>query len=152
MSVNVVKLIKKKKKKKPRINGTVSKRIKFKKENLLKALEASLGVVTPACEQLKIPRKTFYDYYNADPEFRTKVDDLENLALDFAESKLHQNIKAGKEASIFFYLKCKGKKRGYYEKQIFGIEREKETYLNDKEKAVLADALDGIDAKHKSTK
>ena len=37
--------------------------------------------------------------------------------LDFAESKLDENIAAGKEASIFFLLKTLGKNRGYTDRQ-----------------------------------
>jgi hypothetical protein len=37
--------------------------------------------------------------------------------LDYTESQLKKNIKAGKEASIFFHLKCKGKARGWIERQ-----------------------------------
>ena len=36
--------------------------------------------------------------------------------MDFAESQLHQQIKDGSVAATIFYLKTKGKKRGYIEK------------------------------------
>jgi hypothetical protein len=37
--------------------------------------------------------------------------------LDLAEEKLMINIDEAKEASIFFFLKTKGKDRGYVERQ-----------------------------------
>ena len=40
-----------------------------------------------------------------------------DATLDLAEAKLLSNINQGKEPSIFFYLKCKGKLRGYREKE-----------------------------------
>ena len=88
-----------------------------KKRAMLKALENALGVVTVACASVKIERVTHYRWLKEDEEYRTAVEDLENVALDFAENKLHQNIKNGDVASTIFYLKTKGKKRGYTEKQ-----------------------------------
>lgn len=87
------------------------------KKALLEALEKSLGVVTTACKQADIGRTTFYKYYNDDVEFRQRVDELENITLDFAESQLHQQIQKGNTAATIFLLKTKGKKRGYVERQ-----------------------------------
>jgi hypothetical protein len=86
------------------------------KKQLIESLEKSLGVVTTACKSVGISRQTYYDYYNSDPEFKKKCDELENLALDFAESQLHKRIKDGSDAATIFFLKCKGKKRGYVER------------------------------------
>lgn len=87
------------------------------KKALLEALEQSLGVVTSACKKVGIGRTTYYDYYRNDPEFRAAVDELSNVALDFAESQLHRQIKDGNTAATIFYLKTKGKQRGYIERQ-----------------------------------
>ena len=87
------------------------------KKALLEALQKSLGVVTNACEEVGVSRWTFYEYCKADPEFKQAVDDVENIALDFAESQLHKQIRDGEVSSTIFYLKTKGKKRGYVEKQ-----------------------------------
>jgi len=87
------------------------------KKNLIEALIKSMGVVQQACKEVGISRTTYYEYYKTDPEFKEAVDDCKNIALDFAESQLMANIKDKKEASIMFYLKTQGKKRGYIEKQ-----------------------------------
>lgn len=87
------------------------------KKALLEALEKSLGVVTTACKSVGVDRTTFYNYVNTDPQFKTAVDDVENIALDFAESQLHKQIQKGEVSSTIFYLKTKGKGRGYIEKQ-----------------------------------
>jgi len=86
------------------------------KKALLIALEKSLGVVTEACKQAGIGRTTFYEWCKADKEFKKQVDEIESIALDFAESQLFKNIGTGKEASLIFYLKTKGRKRGFVEK------------------------------------
>jgi hypothetical protein len=87
------------------------------KNNLLDALEKSLGVVTSACKIVKCHRSTFYKFYNNDQDFKASVDELQNLTLDFAESQLHKQIKDGNTTATIFYLKTKGKKRGYVERK-----------------------------------
>jgi hypothetical protein len=87
------------------------------KDNLIIALEKSLGIVTDACKKAKCSRTTFYDYCETDPEFKKRVDSVGEMALDFAESSLHNQIKDGIPTSTIFYLKTKGKKRGYVERQ-----------------------------------
>ena len=89
----------------------------IKKETILQALENSLGVVTVACKQANIPRSTYYKWLKEDKEFADQVKEIENIALDFAESQLHSQIKDGSTPATIFYLKTKGKKRGYVEKQ-----------------------------------
>tara|TARA_A100001201_G_C4086469_1_gene200653 strand:+ start:403 stop:753 length:351 start_codon:yes stop_codon:yes gene_type:complete len=89
----------------------------IKKETILQALENSLGVVTVACKQANIPRSTYYKWLKEDKEFADQVKEIENIALDFAESQLHSQIKDGSTSATIFYLKTKGKKRGYVEKQ-----------------------------------
>lgn len=100
---------------KPRTANRVQQ-IQQNKKALLVALEKSLGVVTTACRAVGVDRGTFYNYYNDDPEFAAKVDDIENIALDFAETSLYKQIEKGEVPSTIFYLKTKGKKRGYVEK------------------------------------
>ena len=93
------------------------------KKAILEALEKSLGVVTSACRSVGIGRTTFYEWLNTDKDFAKQVDDIQNVALDYAESKLHTQIGEGSTAATIFYLKTKGKKRGYVERQeITGID------------------------------
>lgn len=91
-------------------------KIQNNKENLLKALERSLGIVTSACKEVGVSRETFYRYYNEDEDFKAKVDDINNITLDFVETQLFRKIKDGSERSILFYMKYKGRKRGYTER------------------------------------
>ena len=95
----------------------MSDKTDIKKREILEALEKSLGIVTTACKQVGIHRDTYYEWLKKDKEFKKKVKDLENVALDFAESQLHKQIAKGNPLSTMFYLKCKGKKRGYIEQQ-----------------------------------
>lgn len=87
------------------------------KKAMLEALEKSLGVVTSACKSVGISRETHYRWMREDSSYKDSVDDLANVALDFAESQLHQQIKGGNPTATIFYLKTKGKNRGYVERQ-----------------------------------
>lgn len=86
---------------------------KQNKDELLKALEKTLGIVTPACKEVNISRETFYRWYNEDPEFKERVDSINDIQADFVENQLFKKIKEGSERSILFYMRYKGKKRGY---------------------------------------
>jgi hypothetical protein len=108
---------------------------KKKKEALLKALEKTLGVVTSACKLANVSRVCFYDYYAQDEKFKKAVDELQNVALDFAESKLHKKIEEGSDTAIIFYLKTKGKNRGYIER-IEHVNKEVETFEKTEEEII----------------
>ena len=83
---------------------------------MLKALEKNLGVVTSSAKQVKIDRTTHYVWMKDDPAYKEAVEELNDVALDFAEGKLHVKIKKGDTIATIFYLKTKGKKRGYIER------------------------------------
>jgi len=87
-----------------------------KKRAMLSALKTTLGVVTPACVNVGIDRCTHYEWLKTDDEYKRAVLDIENVALDFAESKLHTLIKNNDTTAIIFYLKTRGKGRGYIER------------------------------------
>lgn len=91
------------------------------KKRMLKALEESLGIVSVAANNAKIHRSTHYLWMNNDEDYKRSVEELHNVCLDFAESKLLENIKEKKETSIIFYLKTRGKNRGYIERQEFDM-------------------------------
>ena len=86
------------------------------KKAIIEALEKSLGVVTTACKKVGIGRTQYYNWLKDDEEFAKEVDDIQNIALDFAESQLHKQIGDGNTSATIFYLKTKGKKRGYIER------------------------------------
>ena len=88
-----------------------------KKKAMIGALQQSLGVVTSACKAVGISRETHYEWLREDADYKYKVEDLSNIALEFAESQLHNQIKNGSTPATIFYLKTKGKKRGYIERQ-----------------------------------
>jgi len=84
---------------------------------MLEALEKSLGIVTTACKLVGIARETHYRWMREDAEYKEAADSISDVVLDFAESKLHGLIDSGDTAATIFYMKTKGKKRGYIERQ-----------------------------------
>ena len=90
---------------------------RYTKEQVIEALQKVNGYISQAAKILGCEYQTVCNYRDKYPEIKAVLVALEETELDFTEFKLHENIKAGKEASIFFKLKTKGKHRGYIEKQ-----------------------------------
>jgi len=89
---------------------------KIRQAKMLEALKKSLGVVTSACTLAKIPRSTHYTWIEEDSEYKKAVEEISEEAIDFVESSLFLQIKGKNTAATIFYLKTKGKKRGYVER------------------------------------
>lgn len=85
---------------------------------MLAALEKTLGVVTTAAKMAGIDRTTHYLWTRTDEEYKEAAESIQEVLLDFAETKLHELIKNSEPSAIYFLLKTKGKKRGFIEKQI----------------------------------
>lgn len=97
-------------------SNTSRTRTQERKRAVIEALNESFGIVTTACINAGIDRSTFYKWVKNDAEFAKAVDDIEDVTLDFVEGKLLQNVKDNDTQSILFYLKTKGKRRGYTER------------------------------------
>ncbi len=87
-----------------------------KKKSVLEALRANMGNVSAACDAVGISRKTFYQWKKEDEEFASLTEDLDDVVLDIVEGSLLEQIKGGNVTATIFYLKTKGKRRGYVEK------------------------------------
>ena len=96
------------------------------KDTFLKAFKLNNCNISKSCEAANITRRTFYNWKEDDDDFRQEVVACEEALLDLAESKLMENINKGATPELIFYLKTKGKKRGYVERQeITGSEGKK---------------------------
>jgi len=96
-----------------------------KKAAMLEALEKSLGIVSTACKMVDISRQTHYAWLKADEEYKSAVNSIQDSVLDFAESHLYKLVKEGNPAATIFFLKTKGKKRGYIERQEIEVTEKK---------------------------
>lgn len=72
--------------------------------------------ITATCAALNITRQTFYNRKAKSKKLQELVDEADESLLDFAESKLIEHINGGDVTSLIFFLKTKGKKRGYIER------------------------------------
>jgi hypothetical protein len=109
--------------------ATTGYKLDGKKGTMIEALSRSLGIVTNACKAINISRQTHYDWMKDDPEYAAAVQEIDNLALDFAESRLYKLIQKGDTSATIFYLKTKGKKRGYQEGPIVDVKTNGNTQI-----------------------
>jgi hypothetical protein len=83
-----------------------------KQELFLDLLEKSLGVVSLALQKSEITKED-YDNWMKNQTFKKRVDNINELSIDFVENKLLKKIQNDDLNAIQFYLKTKGKRRGY---------------------------------------
>ncbi len=79
-------------------------------------LRNCLGIVSTACDRLKVSRSWYYEMRKSDLEFRQTCDDVNEVVVDYVEGKLLELIEDKNPAAIIFYAKTKGKHRGYVER------------------------------------
>ncbi len=83
---------------------------------MLQALESSAGNVSKACKAIKISRQTHYDWLDKYDNYKKGVEEITEALIDFGETALLKNMKKGDTTAIIFFLKTKGKNRGYVER------------------------------------
>jgi transposase-like protein len=82
----------------------------------LAALENNAGNISEACVKAGIGRTTYYLWLEQSEQFKQAADEVKESLIDLAENKLIEKIKEGDVKSIIFFLKTKGKSRGYIER------------------------------------
>lgn len=86
-----------------------------RKALFLEKLSEGKGIIQYAVDNTGICRQTYYNWLEDDPDFKKAVEDINENVLDLVESKLLTAINDENLTAIIFYLKTKGKKRGYVE-------------------------------------
>jgi len=115
-------------------NGLMQQKQHIKKEKFIEALEQSMGIISHAAKKIGVDRTTPYRWMREDEEYKKRVDEVLNVPLDFVESKLFEAINHNNITAIIFYLKTKGKHRGY-------VERHELTGIDDKDIKVEIEVL-----------
>ena len=80
------------------------------------ALKATGGFVSQTAKKLNCTQAAFYKLIEQSEYLRKVKHDIDESYLDLAESKFLKKINDEDLGSLCFYLKCKGKGRGYVEK------------------------------------
>lgn len=83
-----------------------------KQTEFLDVLEKTLGNVSTALLQTRTPREDFDDWMD-NFLFKSRYDEIQEKTIDFVENRLIQKINEGDLQAITFFLKTKGKNRGY---------------------------------------
>ena len=87
-----------------------------KQINFLKVYDAVLCNVSLACQQCHIGRSTYYYWLKECDAFKQNINEIREGLIDFAESKLMQEVRSGNTTAILFFLKTQAKDRGYIER------------------------------------
>lgn len=83
-----------------------------RQDEFLRILESSLGIVSVALQKTGVSREEYEGWLN-NKEFKDRTNRVNETSVDYVENKLLQQINQGDLSAIQFYLKTKGKKRGY---------------------------------------
>ena len=86
------------------------------KKAIIEALRACGGWQSQAAKKLNITQGALSQRISGNPEIRQALDEIKEQYLDLAESKLMAAVNDRELGAICFYLKCRGKERGYIEK------------------------------------
>lgn len=92
-----------------------------RKSKFIEYLTECKGIVTDAVRKWKaedginaIERGTHYLWLSKDPEYKKRVDDIQDVVFDFVESKLFELIEEkGSEKMVSLYMNLKGRHRNY---------------------------------------
>lgn len=87
--------------------------MKVKKDDLLKAIGGSYGIISTIADRLKINWNTARTYIKQDQDATTAYYDERNRMLDRAESCIINALEGNDIQTAKWYLSVKGKDRGY---------------------------------------
>jgi hypothetical protein len=88
----------------------------FTVAQVAEALRSEAGIISLAAARLRTSRQIVYGYLERHPELEDVRRETEEETLDLAQGKLIQNISSGNMTAIIFYLKTKGRSRGFIER------------------------------------
>lgn len=88
----------------------------FTEQEIIEAINDSGGIILKIAEKLRCDWHTAKKYIDLFESTKLAYSSETESVLDIAESKLIENIQDNDNTAIIFYLKTKGKNRGYIER------------------------------------
>jgi hypothetical protein len=85
-------------------------------EKVAEAIRKTGGVLAAAARALGCDRSTIHRYVNDYATVREAYEEANETNLDIAEGKLLEQVRAGDPKQIQFFLRTKGRSRGYGDK------------------------------------
>jgi len=86
------------------------------------ALQATGGFLSLAAQRVGCSVRTISRRVAASAKLQESLNEICDKKLDVAESALMKKVQAGELGAICFYLKCKGKHRGYVERSEVAVQ------------------------------
>ena len=99
-------------------------------KKFLEALRETLGVISKASHISGLHRNNHFFWMKKSVEYKEEYDQIVEDGLDFAEDALYSCIRDREITAIIFYLKTKGKKRGYIERLELTGDKENPLIIN----------------------
>lgn len=87
-----------------------------KRKAFLEIFPKKAGNISVTCEAVGVSRRTYYNWFEQDEEFKDAILSVKESMIDFTESKLMELIREKNVTAIIFYLKTQAKHRGYIER------------------------------------
>ena len=95
------------------------------KLRFLRSLKANLGLVFASSKETGISVEDHNRWLSEDSDYKKQVIEIDGHAIDYVESTLLKLVEERNPQAIMFYLKTKGKDRGYVEKAPTGEQKDK---------------------------
>ena len=113
------------------------------KLKFLRSLKLNLGLVYASSKETGVSVEDHNRWLSEDGVYKKQVMEIDGHAIDYVESTLLKLVEERNPQAIMFYLKTKGRERGYVEKAPTGEQKDKGEDLpidmsrEDKRKVIL---------------
>lgn len=102
----------------------------FTCEQLIEAIDGSLGLLTNVARRLNCDRNTVERYVNRFPKAQEALKNEREKVTDVAEGKLFQALNKGERWAVKFYLTMQAQQRGYMTTQMVKQDNSKPLNIN----------------------